>query len=338
MANPFWNREQRRARTLWRLVLQVLLFLVLQVGLGMLLGLVGMLWVSAQPGGAAQLRSNPTAAITLLRGAPLFSLLSLLAILGAMVLSVWLAGRFLDRRRFSDFGFHFSRSWWLDFGFGLGLGAVLMVIIFLVELAAGWVQVTGTFVSTGFGFAPTIALAVAQFIAVGIQEELFSRGYQLHNLAEGLNIKGLGARGAVLVAWVITSAIFASLHLANPNASAVSTIFLVAAGLFLGLGFILTGELAIPIGIHITWNFFQGNVFGFPVSGTPHGASFIATAQKGPVLVTGGAFGPEAGLMGLAAIVLGSFLTVLWVRRRQGQATVCDRLAEYPVPAPAEPL
>jgi hypothetical protein len=97
------------------------------------------------------------------------------------------------------------------------------------------------------------------------------------------------------------------------------------------MGALLTGELAIPIGVHITWNFFQGNVFGFPVSGSDFSmATFIGIQQGGPELWTGGPFGPEAGLLGLGGIFLGGALTYLWVRWRYGRAGLRTQLAEYP--------
>ncbi len=89
----------------------------------------------------------------------------------------------------------------------------------------------------------------------------------------------------------------------------------------------LTGELAIPIGIHITWNFFQGNVFGFPVSGTNAGATLVAIKQSGPDIFTGGAFGPEAGLIGIAAVFLGSVLIWWYVKLRYGKALLWENLA-----------
>jgi uncharacterized protein len=51
----------------------------------------------------------------------------------------WLLARFVDRRRLADYGFHLAPGWWLDFGFGLVLGAILMTGIFVTELLAGWV-------------------------------------------------------------------------------------------------------------------------------------------------------------------------------------------------------
>ena len=62
----------------------------------------------------------------------------------ATLVSLWISGRFIDRRPFAGFGFHLNRRWWADLDFGLLLGAVLVVGIFLVEYALGWVTVTGS--------------------------------------------------------------------------------------------------------------------------------------------------------------------------------------------------
>jgi hypothetical protein len=99
----------------------------------------------------------------------------------------------------------------------------------------------------------------------------------------------------------------------------------------LGFGYVLSGELAIPIGLHITWNLFQGAVYGFPVSGFgPFGATFLATEQGGPKLWTGGSFGPEGGLLGPAAMLLGILLISLWIRLRQGKISLHSPIAEGP--------
>jgi uncharacterized protein len=100
----------------------------------------------------------------------------------------------------------------------------------------------------------------------------------------------------------------------------------------LGLGYILTGELAIPIGLHITWNFFQGIVFGFPVSGMEPVVSVVAIQQGGPEVWTGGAFGPEAGLIVYAAMILGGLLMAAWVKLRYGKVGMHHPLAIYQPP------
>ena len=58
---------------------------------------------------------------------------------------LYLASRLLDHRRMSDYGFHFSRKWWTDLGFGLVLGALLVFGVLAVEFAMGWVSVIGSF-------------------------------------------------------------------------------------------------------------------------------------------------------------------------------------------------
>jgi membrane protease YdiL (CAAX protease family) len=246
----------------------------------------------------------------------------------ATLITVWLAGRFLDRRRFADFGLHMHGNWWIDFCFGLALGALLMGLVFLTEWAAGWVALAGFLqpASTGLPFIPGILVSLTAYVCVGIYEELQSRGYHLKNLAEGLGF--IKPKGAIIFATLLSSAVFGILHAGNPNASFISTFNIFLAGLFLALGYILTGELAIPIGLHITWNFFQGNVFGFPVSGTKAGATFIAIEQGGSDLITGGAFGPEGGLIGITAMILGSILMVLWMRVRYGQVAILEKLVK----------
>ncbi len=322
----FVNREERRLRAPWRLVANALILVIGVLGLNIVIGITATL-ISVMNGASLQDPQTVNAIAT----SPMVQALSSLATLAVMALSFWLCGLFVDRRPLADFGFHFNRRWWTDFGFGLFLGALLMALIFGVELAAGWVTITGWLQGTGsISFGVGMAVSVIVFLCVGFYEEMFSRGYQLRNLAEGLNFKFLSPRAALLIAYLISSSFFGLLHLGNPNSSLTSTLYLVGAGLFLGIGYLLTGELALPIGLHIAWNFFQGNVFGFPVSGSVTGATIIAIQQGGPEFLTGGAFGPEAGLIHPIAAVLGIILIFLWVRYSHGKAALQDRLAVYP--------
>ena len=324
MTNPFFNDQEGRLRAFWRLLLQFTISLISAAVLTST-AYVAFFLFGGEGLGRGVIENLPSSPSFL----PVTGVMSL----AAALFSVWLAGRLFDRRPFSEFGLRIDGGWWLDFGFGLSLGALLMMGIFFVELSAGWITVTGTFEATNRSdpFFPAILAPLVLFVCVGIYEELVYRGYQLRNMAEGLNFPGIGPKGAVVLAWVLSSFLFGLLHLQNPNASTISTINITFAGLLLGVGYVLTGRLAIPIGLHITWNFFQGNVFGFPVSGLePLSATFVSIEQGGPSLFTGGAFGPEAGLLDPAATIVGSLLIWLWVRARSGDGSLELSIAEPP--------
>jgi uncharacterized protein len=249
----------------------------------------------------------------------------------AVLLAALLVARFVDHRPLADWGFHFDRRWWLDLVFGMALGALLMCAIFAVQWALGWVTISGFWSApAGVPFAAAILAPLVLAIVVSVSEELLARGNQLLNFAEGFRF--LGLRWSILAAWAISSFIFGLLHVSNPNSSWLSTGYLVFYGAFLGIGYLLTGELALPIGLHFTWNFVQGSVLGFPVSGRPlYMVSVLDTQQAGPDLWTGGAFGPEAGLLGLIAGFIGIMVIVLWVRFHQ-RVISFDRLAANMAP------
>ncbi|RDI71706.1 CPBP family intramembrane glutamic endopeptidase [Halopelagius longus] len=299
-----WNADERRLRSPIRLLVAVVLVFVALFGFSLAVN-----------------------AFTPLNDS--LPVLVVLAVGGSAApgVAVLAAAALLDRRTFADAGLGFDRDWWIDLGFGLLLGAALMTAIFLLALLAGWVRVTGTFVSgprTG-GFAAGMAVLALQFVVVGFAEELVARGYLLTNVAEGL-AGYVSNRAAVAVAVVVSSLAFGFAHLTNPNATLVSTLGISLAGVFLAAGYVLTDELAIPVGLHITWNLFQGGVYGFSVSGLGIQTSVVATRETGPDAVTGGAFGPEAGALGVGAVLLGTALVVAYVRARYGSARVAPGL------------
>ena len=317
-----WNDSAHRLRLPWRLVTLVILLAVL----GLLTSLVVTALATRPSRALLVLTQSQSAAQT---AVAIRNLLFVSTQIVVIVGGVYLAGRFADRRWFRDFGFRVDRSWWADLGFGLALGGVLMTVIFAVELLAGWISIRELFyvARSGFDFWPWFFWGLLTFVAVGIYEELLFRGYLVTNLSEGFTwFDRIGTRGAIALAVLVTSVLFGVAHATNPNATLASTVGIVLAAVMLAAGYILTGELAIPIGLHTTWNFFQGVVYGFPVSGTSNGVSLIATTQSGPRLLTGGAFGPEAGLLGLAASVVGLVLTVGWVQWREGTIRLAESL------------
>lgn len=316
-----WNSQEARLRAVWRVSIQYALWVVAAALLFRVLGAPFSAAVTATMPGLAPVSHQIVA----------FSLR-----LVAALASTWLAAHFIDRRLFRDLGLELDAAWWVDLAFGLVLGAVLMTIVFVLEYSLGWVSVRERFSVTAEGDVPFLVALLAPltvFVVVGISEEILVRGYQLRNMAEGFNFGRRHAVRALVLAWLLSSAVFGLLHARNPNATWNSTLYLMLAGLFLGLGLVLTGRLGLPIGLHISWNFFQGNVYGFPVSGNDYTvATFVAIQQGGPDLWTGGAFGPEAGLIGICAIALGCLLTLLWVRLRYGRVALYRPYTVYTPP------
>ena len=290
---PVWNGAERRLRAPVRVALTAGVAAVLVAAFGFLLSALG-----ASPDGqvAVVLVSSTLAAV-------------------AVALACLVAAHALDRRRLRDYGLALDVDWAADLVVGVVLGGFLMTGIALVSLLAGWAEVTGTLrADGGFSFPVALLLVVLAFVAVAVGEELALRGYLLTNLAEGL--RGLGDRAAVALATLGSAAIFGALHATNPGATAVSVLGIALAGVMLGLAYVLTDRLALPVGLHFSWNLFQGPLFGFPVSGIDLGVSALVLDVTGPAALTGGAFGPEAGLVGVGATVVGTALIVAYARVR----------------------
>ena len=310
----FWNKEESRLRAIYRILIQATIFFILMKGLAALVGVPDEITAYLSLG-----------TILILSGIRLFRVL----------ISVWLTGKWIDRRPFSDFGLQINKKWWGELGFGLVLGIIMISLIFLVELAAGWITITDTFFSvrSSGSFFMTFIVYLVLFACVGFSEELMYRGYFLTNLAEGFNGKTIGPKYALVLGLIFSSLLFGIFHLGSPHATFISTLNIVVFGLLFGLSYGLTGRIAIAIGLHTTWNFFQGNVFGFPVSGVTfplESASVFSIQQNGPALWTGGAFGPEAGLVGLITFVIGVLLLLGWIRVRRGSIKLDLRLAQPP--------
>jgi membrane protease YdiL (CAAX protease family) len=227
----------------------------------------------------------------------------------AITVSVFLARRVFDRRSLVSLGLSIRPQAGLDILAGVLIAGVVMGFIYLMEWSFGWLK----FENFTWQVQPVSQVVIEAltwlllFVMVGWQEELLARGYWLQNLAEGLNLF-----------WgvLISSILFSLGHLLNPNMSWVAILGLVFAGLFLAYGYLRTHQLWLSIGLHIGWNFFEGTVFGFQVSGLSGIPRLIHHTVQGPELVTGGLFGPEAGLVVLPAMALGVFLIYGYTRNR----------------------
>ena len=285
LATIFISPSEPRLRAGWRLLIQTILLILLGIAAGFVYFFLPTNFVSSS---------------SLLVGE--------LAELFAFIGSIYIARKLLDKRSFSSLGFKMDKHVVFDILAGILITFVMMGLIFIAMQALGWLR----FESFAWNTDP-IEIVVSQmlslfgiFILVGFNEELLFRGYHLQTITSGLNLFwGL----------IISSVIFGGLHLGNPNATWVSAVGIFFAGLFLAYGYIRTQQLWLSIGLHIGWNFFEGVVFGFPVSGLSI-YPLMHIKVFGPEVWTGGAFGPEAGLIVLPALVLGAALINLYSRSR----------------------
>jgi hypothetical protein len=102
----------------------------------------------------------------------------------------------------------------------------------------------------------------------------------------------------MVIAVVIPAVFFGLAHATNENATWLSVFNIVIFGLLFGTGYVLTGELALPIGLHFGWDFVQGFVFGVVASGKQYGSVLVLTDDSSATLWTGRPYGAEGGLMG----------------------------------------
>lgn len=242
-------------------------------------------------------------------------------------------GYLLDRRTLADFGLGLDGQWWRDAGFGIGLGLGLPTIVLAVQLAVGWTAITAVLPATpggNFGLGSTSAavglvLLVPFFVVQASVEEILVRGYLLTNLAEGA-ASAIGKTASTVTATVLTGALFGVVHWNNPSATLLSVTNITLYGTLFGACYVLTGRLGIACGFHVAWNYAL-SLWDFPVSGLDTGVALVGTESTGPALVTGGAFGPEGGLIALPLLALGAGALYWWVRREYGRVEVLDGIA-----------
>lgn len=288
LAVIFLSPDEARLRAGWRLLIQILMMLVLSIVIS----------IAFAP------------LLFSLQGTAIF-FLGQIAELIAFTASIFLARIFLDRRSIASMGLRLDGRVWKDILAGIGITFIMMALVFAAMSTAGWL----TFEGFAWEAEPITQVLggtfafLGIFILVGWNEELLSRGYHLQTIASGANLF-----------WgvFLSSAVFGALHLGNPNATWISAAGIFFAGLFLAYGYLRTGQLWLSIGLHIGWNFFEGVVFGFPVSGLDI-YPLTRIQVQGPEMWTGGAFGPEAGLVILPALLVGAGLIFWYTRNRRAK-------------------
>jgi uncharacterized protein len=251
---------------------------------------VGFFWVGAAIGLGSGASALLPEGMKLL--APLF--LALGAVLGYYTFV-----RIVERRPVEEL---ISRGCLQEAAAGMVIGAGLFSIVIGVLFALG--SYSATAAKDSSVVLPALIIAVM----AGVTEELLVRAVAFRILESWLG--SWWALG-------ISAIFFGLLHLANPQATVLSSAAIaLEAGVMLAAAYMLTRRIWLAIGIHTAWNFTQGGIFGAPTSGVQsHG--YLEGHLHGPSLLTGGAFGPEASLVAVA-ICLGAGLWFLKLAAARG--------------------
>ena len=183
---------------------------------------------------------------------------------------------------------------------GLLVGFIFMSLVVCTIVASGYATVTWNEFLEEQQFS-----VFMMFLVVAVCEEMIFRGVIFRWIDERWN---------TWVALLISALFFGWIHISNDNATWWSSLAIaIEAGLLLGAAYKWSGTLWVPIGIHWAWNYTQGNIFGFAVSGTNAGTTLLSTTVDGPEIITGGAFGPEASIV---AVIFGTLYTIVFLRNR----------------------
>ena len=226
----------------------------------------------------------------------------------ASVLAGWgmLAG--VDRRRPGALGFALEPAAVRDTAAGLGIGGAMLgaaVALLAVASMARWVADEGTVPE----YVAALGTSFLFFAVAAAAEEAMFRGYAFQAL-----VQGVGVWPAVLG----SSALFAFVHAGNPNVTPVALANIFLAGVMLAVAYLRTRSLWFATAVHLGWNWTMASLLDFPVSGLVRDGPLYTAVETGPDWMTGGRFGPEAGIAASLSIGLGTVW--MWRTRRLGES------------------
>ncbi len=213
--------------------------------------------------------------------------MQLFGLLGTVFI-IWIFRKFIDNKPFYTLGF-LKKDLWKDIILGLFVGFIMIAIGFYILQSFGQIDYKINTINY-----TKIVSGLVLFIIVAINEEILFRGYLLNNFMDSV---------PKYWALLITAVLFGAMHLGNANIDAIGFSNIIIAGLFLGISYIYTKSLWFPIALHFSWNFFQGTIFGYAVSGNDTYA-IIKQSRTADTIWNGGAFGFEASVTALIMLVL----------------------------------
>jgi membrane protease YdiL (CAAX protease family) len=221
-----------------------------------------------------------------------------------------------------SFGISLGRLSGLDVLVGLVIPAIAFALILATEWGLRAIDVLpGTIRWPSF-----VSDVLLQLLLAAALEELIYRV----GLVSGVVAVLERVRYGRWIAVVFTGALFGAAHLGNEGASWIAALGTGLGGVIYAVAFIATRSFVLPLALHLSWNMSEG-LFGFPISGhlVP---GFFATEEVGPILITGGVYGPEAGIPGVLARFVVLALLFLYLKRRWRDGSITQlRFAPDPV-------
>ena len=219
----------------------------------------------------------------------------------AVLLVGWFCGKYLENLPFRALGAWFTRNWLNDLGLGLFFGALSVSVAALTAFIFGGLNFQLNESKTQSAILLTLGASLLVFIAGAAFEEVLFRGYIFQTLARAD------------LAWLaigLTAVFFSVAHLANPSATYLSTFNTALAGIWFGLAYLKTRTLWFVFGMHLTWNWFQGAIFGIEVSGITSftTAPLLQEIDAGPIWLTGESYGIEGGIVCTIALIVSILL------------------------------
>jgi membrane protease YdiL (CAAX protease family) len=256
-----------------------------------ILGFIGYLLASvaaAYIAGSIYTKLHPTASAAATLESLAFNALGLVTAAVLCIPLILTARLYIDRRSVLSMGFT-----WQGFSrqaiTGLLLGMVVLGIGSLILVGTGNIRwATASFDAASF-FS-----AMALFALIALEEELVFRGYILNNLMESMD---------KWTALTITTVVFALVHLGNLHIDAIAVLNLLAGGFLLGINYVYTRNLWFSIFFHFAWNWCQGSLLGYEVSGLGF-QSLLRMEKSGPSLLTGGPFGFEGSIIATLLLIV----------------------------------
>lgn len=208
----------------------------------------------------------------------------------------------IDRRPWKELGINFAGPFSKYIMLGCIVPFVILLVGFLVCL------ITNSITIDSFRFSGyDLLLSLLVFIPGAFMEEILMRGYLLNRL---LRTK--------LNPWIsisIVSCIFALLHLANPGIGVLPILNLIISGFLFGVTFLYTRNLLFPTILHFMWNWLQGSVFGFKVSGVDFFTPVITTNISNPNLINGGNFGFEGSIVCCVLLIIATIYMTVYLKK-----------------------